>query len=126
MLELSILINKQINQMTNKIITFNEFIAEVAGRNLIEYRYGILEEEIGEELYRYLAGEEYEIHLHYLIETWKNLIDEAAAYFIKIDYERQGTFKELWNYSRCLPGFDDTWLDDIFERHILVTNVCLK
>ena len=47
MLELSILINKQINQMTNKIMTFNEFIAEVAGRNLIEYRYGILEEEIG-------------------------------------------------------------------------------
>ena len=46
MLELSILINKQINQMTNKIMTFNEFIAEVAGRNLIEYRYGILEEEI--------------------------------------------------------------------------------
>ena len=46
MLEISILINKQINQMTNKIMTFNEFIAEVAGRNLIEYRYGILEEEI--------------------------------------------------------------------------------
>ena len=126
MLEISILINKQINQMTNKIMTFNEFIAEVAGRNLIEYRYGILEEEIGEELYRYLAGEEYEIHLHYLIESWKNIINEDASYFIKIDYDRQGTFKELWNYSRYLPGFDDTWLDDIFERHILVTNLCLK
>ena len=50
MLEISILINKQINQMTNKIMSFNEFIAEVAGRKLIEYRYGILEEEIGEEL----------------------------------------------------------------------------
>ena len=46
MLEISILINKQINQMTNKIMSFNEFIAEVAGRKLIEYRYGILEEEI--------------------------------------------------------------------------------
>ena len=45
MLEISILINKQINQMTNKIMTFNEFIAEVAGRKLIEYRYGILEED---------------------------------------------------------------------------------
>ena len=45
MLEISILINKQINQMTNKIISFNEFIAEVAGRKLIEYRYGILEED---------------------------------------------------------------------------------
>ena len=32
--------------MTNKIMSFNEFIAEVAGRKLIEYRYGILEEEI--------------------------------------------------------------------------------
>ena len=45
MLETSILINKQINQMTNKIMSFNEFIAEVAGRKLID-RYGILEEEI--------------------------------------------------------------------------------
>ena len=125
MLEISILINNQINKMTTEIMTFNEFIAEVAGRKLIEYRYGILEEEIGEELYRYLAGEEYEIHLHYLIESWKNIIDEDD-YFIKIDYERQGTFKELWNYSRYLPCFDGRWLDDIFERHILVTNVCLK
>ena len=32
--------------MTNKIMSSNEFIAEVAGRKLIEYRYGILEEEI--------------------------------------------------------------------------------
>jgi hypothetical protein len=31
--------------------------------------------------------------------------------------------KELWNYSRYLPCFQDRWLDDIFERHILVTNI---
>ena len=52
----------------------------------------------------------------------KNIIDEDDS-FIKIDYERQGTFKELWNYSRYLPCFDGRWLDDIFERHILVTNI---
>ena len=41
--------------MTNKIMSSNEFIAEVAGRKLIEYRYGILEEEI---VYRYGILEE--------------------------------------------------------------------
>ena len=118
MLQISILINK----MTNKIMTFNEFMAQVAGRELIEYRFLHLEGEIlKEEKDKYYAGE-YEIHLYYLIETWKNCIDEN----FEIDYERQGTFYELWNYSQDFPCFQDRWVDDIFERNILDTNIYLK
>jgi len=132
MLEISILINNQINKMTTEIMTFNEFIADVAQFELIKYvQHNITdmypEEEFDEETNKYMEGN-YEVHLDYLIETWKNWIDEDFVADFKIDYDRQGTFNELWNYTVELPcpWFEDRWLDDIFERHILDTNVCLK
>jgi hypothetical protein len=133
-LEISILINKQINQMTTEIMTFNELIAEIVKNKLIRYvedcrMYKIkLYQEM--EMDKYYTGEgDYDIHLHYLIETWKNYIDEAGEEGdFKIDYEYKGTYDELWNYyvNALCPSFDYNWLHDIFERKILVTNVCLK
>jgi len=101
-------------------MTLNEYIISVAEHNLINYIEDIKEEEA-----KYYDSEDYEVHLTYLIETWKNLIDEN---FVKIDYNYEGTFEELYNYfvEAQFPDFNDEWLDDIFERHILVTNVCLK
>ena len=116
--------------MTTEIMTFNEFIAELAGRKLVRYvedRYDdLIKEEFDEEMDKYYTGD-YEIHLHYLIETWKNSIDEDL-YNFKIDYEYKGTYDELYEYyldTPC-PSFEPSWLDDIFVRQILVTTVSLK
>ena len=115
----------------NRIMTFNEFIADIAQNELIRYVQNNIPEmtdkEFDEEMNNYYAGE-YEIHLHYLIETWKNSIDEDCVDYFKIDYNYEGTYDELYNYyleSPC-PTFEDRWLDDIFVRQILVNNVCLK
>ena len=121
--------------MTNEIMTFNEFIADIANHSLINYVQNNIadmypEEEFDEETNNYMEGN-YQVHLEYLIETWKNCIDESFVHvsdFI-IDYDRQGTFDELWEHflvEVATPMFDNRWLDDIFERHILDTNVCLK
>lgn len=108
--------------MTTKIMSFNQFIAGVAGSKLMDCVWYSTRRNC-EELKRYVEEGDYQVHLEYLIDTWKNLIDE---YSDKIDYDRQGTSKELRKYSEDLPPFDYTWLDDIFERKILDTNVCLK
>ena len=113
-------------------MTFNDFIAEIAEGNLIIYVKSRYEgmytaEEFDEEANNYMEGD-FEIHLHYLIETWKNAIDEAFNDDFRIDYEYKGTYNELYDYyleTPC-PEFEDSWLDDIFERKILDTNVCLK
>ena len=82
-----------------------------------------------EKQFKYVKGGfeegDYQVHLEYLIDTWKNLIDE---HFVKIDYTYEGTFEELYNYfvETSIPDFNNEWLDDIFVRQILVTNVCLK
>jgi len=120
------------NHNRSEIMTLNEFIADVSNHNLINYVQDKIDdmytdEEFDEKTNNYLEGD-YKIHLDYLIETWKNLIDECFVDDFKINYDRQGTFNELWDYCRdtSCPEFDDTWLDDIFERHILDTNICLK
>jgi len=105
------------------MLTLHDYIIRVAEHNLINYVEDFKKEEAN-----YYDSEEYEFHLTYLIETWKNLIDE---HLVKIDYDRQGTFEELYNYfveavEAPFPNFNNEWLDDIFERHILVTNACLK
>jgi hypothetical protein len=124
MLEISIPNNKQINQMTTKIMTFNEFIAGVARIKLMDYIWDSSRKN-SEKLNRYVNEGDYQVHLEYLIDTWKNLMDE---YSDKIDYDRQGTCNELRKYitDLHLPRFDYTWVVDIFERKILDTNVCLK
>jgi len=112
--------------MTTEIMTFNEFIAELAGRKLVRYVEDSMIDYTEEEMDNYYTGD-YEIHLHYLIETWKNSIDEDL-YTFKIDYEYKGTYDELYEYyldTPC-PSFEPSWLDDIFVRQILVTNVSLK
>ena len=102
------------------MMTLNEYIISVAEHSLISYVEDFKEEEA-----KYYDSEDYEIHLTYLIETWKNLIDE---HFVKIDYTYEGTFEELYNYfvETPIPDFNNEWLDDIFVRQILVTPVCLK
>ena len=112
----------------NRIMSFNQFIAEIAQNELIRYVQNNIPEmtdkEFDEEMNNYYAGE-YEIHLHYLIETWKNSIHEDD---FKIDYNYEATYEELYDYylETPFPTFHDEWLHDIFVRHILVTNVCLK
>ena len=108
--------------MTTEIMTFNQFIAGVAGTKLMDYVW-YSSRKNSEEFKRYVEEGDYKVHLEYLIDTWKNLTDE---YSDKIDYDCQGTSKELRKYIKDLPPFDYTWLDDIFVRHILDTNVCLK
>jgi hypothetical protein len=103
------------------MMTLNEYIISIAEHNLITY----VEDFKEEEETKYYDSEDYEVHLHYLIETWKNYIDETVD---KIDYTYQGTFEELYNYfieAHC-PEFNNEWVDDIFVKQILVTNVCLK
>ena len=102
------------------MLTLNDYIIRVAEHNLINYIEDFKKEETN-----YYDSEDYEIHLTYLIETWKNLIDE---HFVKIDYTYEGTFEELYNYfvEALFPDFNNEWLEDIFVRQILVTPVCLK
>ena len=102
------------------MLTLHDYIIRVAEHNLINYVEDFKKEEAN-----YYDSEEYEIHLTYLIETWKNWIDDD---FDKIDYNHQGTFEELYNYfvDTALPVFNNEWLEDIFERHILDTPVYLK
>ena len=116
-----------------ELMTLSELIAVLAGTELTnyikrkcydDYDNGMSQDEMDE----YFAGD-YEIHLHYLIETWKISVDEDIYNNFKIDYNRRGTFDELWKYFVGLhcPMFGHEWLDDIFERHILVTSaVSLK
>ena len=103
-------------------LSLNEYIADIAQDKIIIY---IQEKYTVEEETKYYDSEDYEIHLTYLIETWKNLIDET---FVKIDYTYEGTFEELYNYfvEALFPDFNNEWLEDIFVRQILDTNVCLK
>ena len=110
--------------MTTKIMTFNEFIAGVARIKLMDYIWDSSRKN-SEKLNRYVEEGDYQVHLEYLIDTWKNLIDE---YSDKIDYTYEGTFEELYNYfvETPIPDFNNEWLDDIFVRQILDTNVCLK
>ena len=100
-------------------MTLNEYIISVAEHNLINY---VEDNYTEEEEAKYYDSEDYEVHLYYLIETWKNSIDKNC---VKIDYTYEGTFDELYNYF-IEAHFEHRWLDDIFERHILVTPVCLK
>jgi hypothetical protein len=124
MLEISILINNQINQMTTTSMSFNRFIAGTAETKLMDYVWNSSRKN-EEELIRYVNEGDYQVHVEYLIDTWKNLIDE---YSDKVDYNYKGTCKELRKYitDLHLPRFDYEWLVDIFERKILDTNVCLK
>ena len=78
-----------------------------------------------EEQVEYYASSEYELHLDYLIQSWTSHIEKQFNYKIKYNEDFE-YINKLFEYGDYLPYFDDEWLDDIFVRHILVTNVCLK
>ena len=110
-----------------ELITFNEFIAQLAGSELKNYYKYHNKEMSKDKMAEYFEGN-YEIHLHYLIETWKNYINDFVDDF-KIDYNRQGTFMQFSDYfikSLQCPMFQHRWLDDIFVHYILDNAVCLK
>ena len=108
--------------LSNATSGLQEYITVVSRNQIMWY---MEQNKTTEEENKYYASEDYELHLTYLIETWKNLIDE---HFVKIDYTYEGTFEELYNYfvETPIPDFNNEWLDDIFVRQILDTNVCLK
>jgi hypothetical protein len=99
----------------------NEYINDVAATKLTDYVLDRFTEEEQGEYYR----EDYNYHLTYLIETWKNLIDEHFVeneFYYDINYD--GSFEcEYFVDGLYCPDFNNEWLDDIFERHILDTNV---
>ena len=116
--------------MTSKIITFSEFIAKMVEYKLKTYvksRYEGMytDNKFDEEIENYYACD-YEIHLNYLIETWKKSIDKNFNDDFTIDYNHKGTYGELWNFvNDSCPSFQSRWLDDIFVRDILVKDVSL-
>jgi hypothetical protein len=74
-----------------------------------------------EEESKYYTSEDFDLHLNYLIETWVSTIKNE---FRDSDLE---VISKLFDDGYYWPEFNSEWLDDIFERHILVTcAVCLK
>ena len=97
----------------------NEYIADIAQDKIIIY---VQEKYTLEEETKYYASENYKNHLDYLIETWRSYIEGIFYY----DIYYNGTFETISGYFEAgcyTPEFNDEWLDDIFERHILVTHV---
>ena len=92
----------------------NEYIADIAQDKIIIY---IHEKYTVEEETKYYASDDYKNHLDYLIATWISYIDYNGP------FETISTYFEAGRYT---PEFNDEWLDDIFERYILDTTVCLK
>ena len=101
------------------LMTLNEYIADIAQDRITIYvQYKYTEEEEA----NYYASEDYKIHLDYLINTWTSYIE--GKFYYDIDYN--GNFECISKYfeeGRYTPEFDNEWLDDIFERHILDTTV---
>ena len=68
----------------------------------------------------YLASSEYELYLNYLIDTWVSNVKN------KLGYDDEILDDPKFDPTFVITLFDKEWLDDIFEKHILDTNVCLK
>jgi hypothetical protein len=97
----------------------NEYINDVAATKLTDY---VLDKFTEEEEQDYYASGDYEVHLNYLIGTWVSIIESEFTYDINYD----GSFEFISEYfvdGLYCPDFNNEWLDDIFERHILDTNV---
>lgn len=120
--------------MDTENMTLHELIEDIAQYELMNFVQNNIvdnfpEEEFDEQTNKYLECDDYLIHLDYLIENWKTLIDEKFNDDFKFDYNLRGTFKNLCQYTRNInmPSFNDKWLHDIFDEHIiLLTNVYLK
>jgi hypothetical protein len=100
--------------LSNASSGLNEYIADVAQNYLINY---VQNKYTEEEESEYYASEDYQIHLDYLINIWISYIDYNGDFeYISKRFDDGGYY----------PEFNKEWLDDLFELHILVTNVCLK
>lgn len=107
--------------VSNASSSLQEYIADVAQDKIIIY---VQEKYTEEEEANYYASENYKNNLNYLINTWRSYIE--GIFYYDIDYN--GTFETISTYfeaGRYTPEFNDEWLDDIFEHHIL-DRVCLK
>jgi len=98
-------------------MTMRNFIISVSNDKITWYIEANRTEEEAEEYY---TSGEYELYLNYLIETWVSNVKN------KLGYD-----DEILDDPNCDPTFvvtlfDKEWLDDIFVRQILVTNVSLK
>ena len=103
--------------------SLNKYIIDIATEKLeaIIHKKYTEEEEI-----EYYVSQDYELHLNYLIETWVSHIEKQFKDDIKYNNKDFNYISNLFEYGDYYPYFDNEWLDDIFVRHILVTNVCLK
>jgi hypothetical protein len=107
-----------------KIMTLNEYIAkEVENHlrinNMVEIQNVYPEEYLQLQMNMYILGD-FENHSRYLIEKWKNKIDDVFVGNSKINYNRQGTFDELCDYSLEIgieQLFNEKWLDDILHTN---------
>ena len=102
--------------MTTEIMNLNEFMFDVVTSRVTNNIYdkyihtGKYTE--GEER-DYFESEDYEIHLNYLIKTWKTHIENEFYYDINYD----GNFETISKYFEdglYCPEFNDEWLDKIF------------
>ena len=88
-----------------------EFINDVVATKLTDY---VLDKFTEEQEQDYYASGDYEVHLNYLIETWVSTIESEFTYDINFEFISKYFVDGLY----C-PDFNNEWLDDIFERHIL-------
>lgn len=112
-------------------MTIRNFITFVSRNQIIWYMEANRTEEEEEEYFNnnidtlhltnfidkeYIASGEYELHLNYLIETWVSNVKDELGYDDEIldDPNLDPTFN-----SSLVTLFDNEWLVDIFERHIL-------
>jgi hypothetical protein len=104
--------------MTSFVSSIQEYITIVSKNQLMWY---MEQNKTTEEEQDYYASEDYELHLTYLIETWVSTIrTEFNNNADLIDISK------LFDDGYYWPEFNSEWLDDIFVRQILVTNVYLK
>ena len=85
----------------------NEYIDDVVATKLTDY---VLDKSTEEE--------EQDYFVIYLIDTWVSTIESEFTYDINYD----GSFEFISEYfvdGLYCPDFNNEWLDDIFERHIL-------
>lgn len=101
-------------------MTIREFITFVSKNKIFWY---LQENRTEEEEQEYYITGDYEFHLNYLIDTWVRNIKNDLGYNDEIfdDPNLSPVFD-----ASLVTLFDEEWLLDIFERHILDRVVCLK
>ena len=108
---------------TGVTICLINYITVVSKNQLMWY---IKQNRTEEEEEHYYAGEDYDLHLNYLIDSWVSIIEND----FKSDSKYDGNFNyicQVYDKGFYFPKFNDNLLDDIFVRNILVTSaVCLK